>query len=295
MHGVGGSGETPSLTMRRMSVQPDLPLRPMTLGELLDAATVLLRLRALPLLAAAAALAAAEQVLLAPLRAAQHLTPPFYGPADGHVGGWWMLTAFGFGLEGFIVTLLGALAGAAVGPALLDQPVRHRALWRRARPFAAVTAAVLVCGASGVAAFAGFVPWLLVYALFGLAGPALTVDRAGNPFSALARSARLTVRAGIRGARILLAGYLTWFAIRFALGAGWTAVAARVSGSQPQWQPWLVPVAWGLANTVAYAALACIAAVLLVDVRVRTEGLDIAIGLARGRGADPAAALVSTS
>jgi hypothetical protein len=95
--------------------------------------------------------------------------------------------------------------------------------------------------------------------------------------------------------RILLAGYLTWFAIRFALGAGWTAVAARLSGSQPQWQSWLVPIAWGLADTVAYAALACVAAVLLVDIRMRTEGLDIAIGLARGRGAEPAATLVSTS
>jgi hypothetical protein len=281
--------------MRRMSVQPDLPLRPMTLGELLDAAMVLLRIRAVPLLGAAAVLAAAEQLLLAPLRAAQHLQPPYYGPAAGHAGGWWTLSALGFGLEGFAITLLAALAGAAVGPALLEQRVAHRALCRRSRPVAAVTTAVLVCGVCGVAAFLGFVPWLVVWGLFGLTGPVLTVDRAGNPFSALARSARLTVRAGIRGARILLAGYLTWFAIRFALGAGWTAVAARVFGSQPQWQSWLVPIAWGLANTVAYAALACVAAVLLVDVRVRTEGLDIAIGLARGRGADPAAALVSTS
>jgi hypothetical protein len=295
MDGVVDSHRPASLTMRRMSVQPDLPLRPMTLGELLDAAMVLLRARAVPLLAGAAVLAAAEQVLLAPLRSAQHLSPPFYGPAEGHVGGWWTLSALGFGLEGFIVTLLAALAGAAVGPALLAQPVRDRALWRRARPLGAATTAVLVCGLSGAAAFAGFLPWLAVWGLFGLSGPALSVDRSGNPFSAMGRSARLAVRAGLRGARILLAGYLTWFAIRFALGAGWTAVATRVFDSQPQWQSWLVPIAWGLANTVAYAALACVAAVLLVETRMRTEGLDIAIGLARGRGVDPATALVWAS
>jgi hypothetical protein len=278
--------------MPGMSVQSDLPLRPMTLGEVLDAAMILLRRRAIPLLGAAAVLAAGEQLLLAPVRAAQHVTPPFFGPAAGHFGGWWTLVAFGFGLEGLIITLLAALAGAAAGPALLGQPVADRALWRRSRPFAAVVTALLVFAGCAAAAFFGFVPWLAMYGLVGLAGPALTVDRSDNPFSALRRSARLAVRAGIRGWRVLLAGYLTWFAIRFALGTGWTAVTGRVFGSGPDLQSWLVPVAWGLANTVAYPALACVAAVLLVDIRVRTEGLDIAIRLARGRGEDGAAPLV---
>jgi hypothetical protein len=278
--------------MPGMSVQPDLPLRPMTLGEVLDAAMTLLRHRAIPLLSAAAVLAAGEQLLLAPLRIAQHIAPPFFGPAAGHLGGWWTLMALGFGVEGFIITLLGALAGAAAGPALVGRRVSDRALWRRARPFAAGPTAVLVCGACGAAAFLGFVPWLVVYGLAGLAGPALTVDRSGNPFSALRRSARLSVRAGIRGWRVLLAGYLTWFLIRFALGAGWTAVTTRVFGSRPDFESWLVPIAWGLANTVAYSSLACVAAVLLLDIRVRTEGLDIAVRLARGRGEDDAAPLV---
>jgi hypothetical protein len=278
--------------MRGMPAQPELPLRPMTLGELLDAAMVLLRRRALPLLASAAVLAGAEQVLLGPLRSAQYVTAPFYGPADGRVGGWWALTALGFGLEAAIITLLAALAGAAAGPLLLGRRVPHRALWRRGRPLATVVAAVLFGAACTAAAFLALLPWLFVYGLFGLTGPALTVDRAGNPFSALARSAALAVRSGLRGCWILLAGYLTWFAIRFALGAGWTEVASTVFRSQPQWQPWLVPIAWALADTVAYAALACVAAVLLLDIRMRTEGLDLAVGRARSRGEDAAAPLV---
>jgi hypothetical protein len=47
-----------------------------------------------------------------------------------------------------------------------------------------------------------------------------------------------------------------------------------------------------LANAVAYSALACVAAVLLLETRIRTEGLDIAIGRARSRGEDDAAVLV---
>jgi hypothetical protein len=275
-----------------VSSQPELPLRPMTLGELLDAAMALLRRRAVPLLCAAAVLAAAEQFALVPLRTAQHVTAPYFGPAHGFFGGWWTLIAFGFAFEAAIVTLLAGYASAAAQPALLGREVRHRALWRRVRPFATGTVAVLVGAACGVAAFLGLVPWLFAYGLLGLSAPALVIDRSANPFTALGRSAALAARTGLRGCRVLLVGYLTWFAIRFALGTGWTAVISALTGSGPRWMTWLSPVAWALANTVAYAALACISAVLLLDIRVRTEGLDIEIGRARSRGEDDAAPLV---
>lgn len=272
-----------------MFAQPDLPLRPMTLGELLDAAMALLRRRALPLLSAAAVLAVAEQVILAPLRAAAHLSPPYYGPAQEHITAWWTVVSTGFGIEILIITLLGSLAGAAAGPALLGRAVRHRDLWRRTRPVATVATAVLLGVAGAVAAFAGFAGWVVLWGLFAMAGPALVVDRSRNP---LGRSAGLAVRAGVRGFWIMLAGYLTWFAVRFALGAGWTQLASFVTGADPVLAWWLAPAAWALANTVAYAALACLGAVLLLDVRVRTEGLDIAISRARSRGGDDAAPLV---
>jgi hypothetical protein len=257
--------------MRGMPAQPELPLRPMTLGELLDAAMTLLRTRAPLLLITSAVLAIGEQLLLAPARAGAYLSAPYYGPAGDHVGAWWAVTALGFGLEAAIITLLAALAGAA----LFGLP---------GRPLAAAGTAVLVGIICMISAYAGFLPWIFAYALFGLAGPALTVDRAAN---AIGRSAALASRSGLRGCRILLAGYLTWFAIRIALGAGWTEVAATVFGARPAWASWLAPVAWALADTVAYAALACVAAVLLRDIRIRTEGLDIAIR----RGYDPAGRL----
>ena len=66
-----------------MPAQPELPLRPMTLGELLDAAIVLLRRRALPLFCAAAVLAGARAGSCWLRCAPPRLSPPYYGPADG--------------------------------------------------------------------------------------------------------------------------------------------------------------------------------------------------------------------
>jgi len=274
-----------------MPAQPELPLRPMTLGELLDAAVSLLRRRALLLLCAAAVLATAEQLVLAPLREAAGLSPPYYWPA-GDAGAWAALSALGFAMEATIIALLGSLAAAAAVPALLGRAVRDRALWRSTRPFATVVTAILAGGACGVAAIAGFLPWILVYPIVGLAIPALVIDRAGNPFSALARSVRLSSRAGLRACWIRLAAYLSWFAIRFALGTGWITVMQSFTGASPDWSLRVVPVGWVLANTVAYAALACVDAVLLVETRIRSEGLDIAISRARSRGEDDAAVLV---
>lgn len=277
-----------------MPAQPDLPLRPMTLGELLDAAVALLRSRAVPLLATAAGLAIVEQAVLRPLRAGAFATAPYYLPAERHFGQWWTVTAVGAGLETMILTLLGALAAAAAAPALLGRVVPHRHLWRRTRPLPVllVTPVLGVLAAAGF--FAGLVPWLILGGLTGLTAAVLVIDRTGDPFSALWRSARLTVRSGLRGFWTLTGAYLTWFCIRFALGSGWVWLLTRLGGGEPGRLEWLVPVAWVLANAVAYSALACVAAVVLLETRIRTEGLDIAVGRARSRGEDDAAALVHT-
>ena len=275
-----------------MPAQPELPLRPMTLGEVLDAAMALLRARALPLILTAGVLGGLEQAVLAPLRRAAFVTAPYYGPARGHFGQWWSVTAVGFATETFVLTLLGALAAAAAGPALLGHALRHRDLWRRTRPLSTVGVALVLGVLAGIAVFAGFVPWLIVFGLSGLAAAVLVIDRPANPLSVLWRSPRLALRGGGRAFWTLLCTYLTWFVIRFALGSGWVWVLARISGGEPGWLTWLSPAAWVLANAVAYAALACVAAVLLLETRIRTEGLDIAVGRARSRGEDDSAVLV---
>jgi hypothetical protein len=274
-----------------MSAQTWLPLRPMTVGEVLDTAVALLRRRALVLLGASAVLAAGEQIVLLPLRAAAGLQPPYFWP-HSNVTGWWLLTALGFGIEATIITLLGGLAAAALLPALTGRPLRNRQLWRTARPVATVVTAVISGGLCGVAAVAGFVPWIFAYGLTGPAAPALVVDRSGNPFSAIGRAAGLASGNGMRACWIRLAAYLSWFAVRLAFGAGWIAILTSLTGAGPQSWYWVVPIAWGLADMVAYATLACVDAVLLVETRIRGEGLDIALGRARSRGEDLAGVLV---
>lgn len=281
MRGDGGSGRAPAV----------LPLRVTTVGELLDSAVALMRQRAVPLLVVAAVLAAGEQWLLGVLRAGAGLRPPYYEPhANLHQwGDWWQIVATGFALEVGIVAVLGAYAGAAAGPALLGHPAGGWRLWREARLGRAVPVAVLLAVVAWPLAWGGFVGLLALCALFGLATPVLAMERVGNPLRALGRSARLCVRAGLRVGRVRLLGYLTWLAIRFALGTAGLAVADTVlgfTGLTAGWVRWATPVAWGAANAVAYATLACLDAALLVEARIRTEGLDIAVRRGWARGED---------
>ncbi|MDI6105099.1 hypothetical protein QLQ12_41595 [Actinoplanes sp. NEAU-A12] len=273
-----------------------VPLRAMTAGEVLDAAVALLRQRALPLLTLSLVLAAAEQLLLGRLRDAAGLRPPFYywGVGPENVS-WVPVLATGFATEAFIIAVLGGYAGAAAGPALLGRHVRHRELWQRSRPAATLLIALTMAALTFGAAIAGFVGVIFVYGLAGLATVILTIDRTANPFTALGRSVGRSARHGMRGLLVRLMGYLTWLAIRLALGSGWVFAAERltpVSGTE-WWLYWAVPIAWGLANAVAYAALACMDAVLLLDIRIRTEGLDISVGRARSLGRDTEAVLVA--
>jgi hypothetical protein len=268
-----------------MSGVGELPLRPMTLGELLDTAVELVRRRARSLLGVSAGLAAAEQLVLFAPRRAAGLTPPFYGWATDQLAGWWAVTATGFGLEATIITVLAAIAGWAAARMVSGRPVTRMPVARLA--VALATAIVFGLGCA-LAAYLGFVPWIVLYPLFGLAGAVVAIE--GGVFP-LGRSAALAVRSGVRGWRILLAGYVSWFAVRIAFGAGWTEVAGYFFGARPEWEVWLAPIAWVLGDTVAYAALGSLAAVLVLDIRMRTEGLDIALARTRSLGADPATAL----
>ncbi|GIE78845.1 hypothetical protein Aph02nite_47950 [Actinoplanes philippinensis] len=272
-----------------------IPLRAMTAGEILDAAVALLRRHAAPLLGLSLALSALEQFLLGKLRTFAELSPLiYYWRINSEDIDWVPVVAAGLAAEAFIIAILGACAGAAAGPALLGRRLRARDMLRRARPLPALLLAVTLAALTFGAAVAGFLGVIFVYGLAGLATAVLTVDRTANPFTAMGRAVGRATRSGMRGVFLRLLGYLVWLAIRLALGSGWILAANMITpitgGSW--WVGLAVPVAWALANAVAYAALACLDAVLLLEIRIRTEGLDISVNRARSLGADPAAALV---
>ncbi|BCB85030.1 hypothetical protein [Phytohabitans suffuscus] len=272
-----------------------LPLRPLTVGELLDAAVSLLRAHGRALLPVALVLATIEQLLLAPLRLAAEAEPPIYLPAFSagdlfdpgellHPGLHWVMLAVGAATEVTIIALLGGLTARAAGADLLGRRPSARELLRpHGGRIGAVVVVALVVGATMFAAALTGPAWFLVYALLGLAAPAVVLDRLG-PGRALWRSATLACRAGLRAAGIRVLGYVAWLAIRVALGIGAYAALDALSLGGAELTAPMSALAWLLVNTIAYPTLACLDAALHLETRMRTEGLDILLSRADRRG-----------
>jgi hypothetical protein len=261
-----------------------IPMRPLTFGELLDAAVSLLRAQAPLLLGAALVLAICEQALLFPLREWADMPLPYFGPHGSKLRDSWVAFCIGMASESVIIALLGGLAGAAAGPGLLGRPARRRDLLRqtlrRILPLlvvAAVTAALVF-----VTSLIVMLPFPLVFGLLGLATPALVVDRIG-PFRAIGRSFKLAGR-GLRGVAIRVGGYVSWALIRIALGLGGSALLEIWLDDRSTAYTVAMIAIWALIDAVAYATLSCIDAVLYLEVRMRVEGLDVAIGRLRRLG-----------
>jgi hypothetical protein len=288
-----------------------LPLRPLTLGELLDAGVALLRRHAGPLLLSGAVLAAVEQAALYPLRRRALVGLDYWAIDADHLGAFWLLIAVGLGTEAVIITLLGGLAAPAAQASLVG--VSPGRLYRHARPSRLVPLALVVGLGATVSAAAGLLPWLGWYMLTGLAAPALVIDRRVAPqlagaatrftavplpsrpigvFPALGRSISLVFRGRLRPGGIRLLGYLAWYTIRVALGLGGVAALGLVVQTRSSgWSALLTMIVWVAVNGVAYPALACLDAVLHLENRMRVEGLDIALSRALRRGTPAASVL----
>ncbi|WP_412541740.1 hypothetical protein R8Z50_04065 [Longispora sp. K20-0274] len=239
-----------------------LPDRPLSVGELLDAAVELLRTRAKALLGIGLVLAVLEQAALAPLwadRVAFWSSPTSYLP--------WL--AVGLGCESLAIGLLAVYAGRTARTALGGTPGGV------ALP---IFTAVLVALVMVTSAFAFGVPWVVAYALLGFAVPAVVIDRARNSFG---RSARLVAAGGMRAGMIRLLGYGAWLGIRLAFAFAAKKLLDEVFDID---DPLATAAIWALINGIAYPALACLDVVAHVENRIRVEGLDIELGRARATG-----------
>ena len=111
--------------MRDLTQPGALPLRPLTTGELLDAAVVLLRTRAGKLIGLGALLALAEQAILFPLRRLADVDDSFL-PGEDLLAQFGVLIVVGFATEALCIALLGGVASAEAPRALLAPPRRVR-------------------------------------------------------------------------------------------------------------------------------------------------------------------------
>lgn len=254
---------------------PSVPLRPLTVGELLDAAAEVTRGAAPVLLPVAAVLAAAEQVLMVGLRIEFFHGSVFPGPRD-LIGDAWLAVAAGLGTEALIIALLGLIAGRAAAAGAIGGSLRPRDLLSGRNLPGGIALAVI----GGVIVFGvSLLPlgWLVAYPLAGMATVALVVDGTGAARS-WTRGISLSTRSGLRGAAIRLLGYLSWLMARLAFGLGSVAglQSLGIVPASPA-NPWISAAFLFVVNTVAYASLASLDAVLLIETRIRTEGLDIAL------------------
>ena len=260
-----------------------LPLRPLTVGELLDASIGLARSAAPVLLPFAFLLAVVEQAMLTPLRLAYFADASPIPDFSDLFGEPWLVIAVGAGSEVMIIALLGGVAGRAAAQATIRSAPSWRSLLRGSRPLLVLPVAVLAGAVTTVATL--IAPgWLIGYPLLGLVVPVLVIDRLGLP-RALWRGLRLITRVTVRAAAIRILGYLAWFVARLGFGLGVLAAIGFGQGlGLPDLGAWSTVVAFALVNTLAYAALASLDAVLHVETRMRTEGLDIALARSTSQG-----------
>jgi hypothetical protein len=281
-----------------------LPLRPLTTGELLDAAVVLLRARPARLIVVGVLLAVAEQAVLFPLRRFADQDISLF-PATGRLSEFGLLLLAGFGTEALIIAIMGGVAAADGGRALLGAAAPPRPAPRPVSVAVIALVAMLVSAAATTVPFlvvleplqdSGFVAagllvailWPLPYGLIGLAAPAAVIEQRG-PGSALLRSVRLASRDTLRAVWIQLLGWLSWMLIRLALILATIALVELIFTSPSATVDNIVLAgAAVLVNAVAYPVLGCLDVMLLLEGRMRTEGLDIVLRrtLARGVATD---------
>jgi hypothetical protein len=282
-----------------------LPLRPLTTGELLDAAVVLLRTRTARLLWLGVALAVVEQAILFPLRrlADQDIS---LLPARGHLTEFGVLIVVGFATEAMIIALIGGVAATEAPRALLgpSAPRRPRLPLGRLLVVGLIAGAVSACGAWAylvvltplqslgivAAVFITAIVWPIPYGLIGLTAPAAVIDDRG-PGGAVLRSVRLASRNGMRVVWIRILGYVAWLVIRYGLSAATLAIASiALTSPNATVDNLLVAGTAIVVNVLAYPMLGCLDVVLHLEARMRTEGLDILLrgALRRGVAADNA-------
>jgi hypothetical protein len=259
-----------------------IPLRPFTIPDILDGALRIWKLAPATIVGMAAVFVVPIQVTLGIVtrddiedaQIGQTVIDAFDATGPGDVD-------TGFGSDVFFLSFIGqgiALAFVTAGVASLVSGwyVGHRATGgelarvaaRRAIPL--VAAWVLVHVVEGLFMLLLFVPVIVPFTWYAVVTPIVACERAG-PLRAMRRSMTL---CGRRFGAVLGTGILV-ILVDVVLSGALTTVAAL-------YVEWDLPAAWAVNTAVAAAALlitlpfvAGVSTLVYLDLRVRTEGLDI--------------------
>jgi hypothetical protein len=266
-------------------VSAEFPLRPLTIGEILDAGVSVLRKRPL-VLPIAAVLAGLEQAVLRPLRAhlgVERLTAHDLLQSFDAI---WQTVSVGVATEAFILALLGGICGPAAARLLLTSTPGVAELRLRRRWIGVTLLGVIVGVGAAVTFFVSAVGWVFWFMLTGLVVPVLSID-GGVPasngrrllvLSAFKRALRFAGHGGLYAGRVRMLAYVPWLLVRLVLtfvGAG--SMASLVGITSTTATTVIDYAFWIIVNAIMYATIACVDAATLLEARMRVEGLDIAV------------------
>ncbi len=282
-----------------------VPLRPLGIGETLDGALSALRSNWKVLLGSAALIVGAYALIsfildLTLLSDVSTSTTTFSDSTGTNVD-FHFASLFGF-LPSTLVELVALLAltavcSSVVGRAVLGERPTWSQAWERTTPhlakllgvavlaWLAILAGSLLCGVGAI------YPWVV----FSLSVPALVLERGGATAS-MGRSFALVKGAWWRTFGTLVLGLVIYLVISFAIslplliisGAATGLFSGTYSGGADVTTAAVSALAGFLAGVISWPFLGCLVAVIYVDRRMRTEGLDLELQRASGAVPQPA-------
>ncbi len=283
----GVSGTAPADALGPFDHRGPTPLRPMTIGDILDNSFEVVKLRPRTVLLAHAALAVPLYLVLLVLTT----DPMFIG---GFVGPFSLPTLTDFSDRDLLALpilfagppFVTACAGVMMGRLVQLWYVGHEATSTELLKFlikrmpAVIAAFVLIHLAEAVGLAAAGVGLFMAMAFFALTSPILGMEPETGPITAMKRSASLCSRRPGRVVAVLLVGAvvsltLTYTMAPLSIGSALDGVAGRAI--------------WALSGIVLLTVTAPIQGAMMVflylDIRVQAEGLDLELRAAEGFGA----------
>jgi hypothetical protein len=272
--------------------QPDgIPLRPLSIGDLLDGTFTTIRRNPRATVGLAALLVTLQQLLALVVELVTNGLPTF-GSFEDEAFSAQVIGGFG-GIAG---TLLAAVVGAVltgmlvivVSEDVLGRQVTAADVWRRIRR--RVGPLIVAAAIAGIVPYLGLVllivPGMILWAAWAMTTPALVLEGIG-PFAALGRSWRLAWPNLIRVWWVRTLSVLIGFLMTFLISVPFEVAGAIVvfaTDADTQDRPVATVVVLALTTIGGIAAgmltapfLAGVLALLYIDRRMRAEGLDLVL------------------
>lgn len=266
-----------------------IPLRPLSVGDLLDGTFSTIRRNPRATVGLAALLVTVQQALALTAQLLTSGIPTLTGFADqtfslGAIGGYG--DVIGLLLAAVVGAVLTGMLVVVVSEDVLGRTVTAGEVWRRVR--GRLWPLLLAAAITGILPYLGLVfllvPGIILWGAWALTTPALVLEGLG-PIAAIKRSWRLAWPSfgrvwGVRTLSELLAALMTYLiAVPLTLAGLLLAYALGASeGDQLPIAALVMTVLAGIAaGTVTAPFLAGVLALLYVDRRMRAEGLDLVL------------------